>query len=133
MYGARKTRDEVTNWDALYRAAIRGYVRSLQDYRWGKRAAGTAVVPGRWIVMGRLTAGHYVRRGNGGFPNGYLMTWHGRTTPGTPWEFLNWLEVERTVYRRLQLRGLKLKAIALDAKRDGQSAFVHVLVARFYD
>lgn len=80
--------------------------------------------------MGRLTDGHYVRRGNCGFPGGYLMIWQGRTTPGTPWEFLNWPEVFGATRRRLELRGLALRAIALDAKREGRTVTVHVLVSR---
>lgn len=128
-YGIRKPRPDPTNWEALFRASLRGSVKTLQDYR-VKGFQGSTESRARWIVIGRLTMEHYVRRGNCGFPGGHLMTWQGRITPGTPWEFLRWDEVFFATRRRLQLRGLQMKAIALDARRDGLQVAVHVLVER---
>jgi len=71
----------------------------------------------RWITIGRIEVGRYIKRVNCGFPGGMRMYWHGRIRFAQSFDFLNWAELLTAVRHRVRQARLEPVAIACAAPR----------------
>jgi hypothetical protein len=61
----------------------------------------------RWIIIGTLLRGWYLKLPGCGIPNGLFLAWRGRESWCQPCEFVNWGELSWALRRRLAIAGLR--------------------------
>jgi len=66
----------------------------------------------RWIRVGTLTTGHFVLRGQSGYPGCFRIEWAGRHEWFKADEFLCWREISASVRVRLYKYSLETSVLA---------------------